>query len=100
PFFTTKKNGTGLGLAITQQIITLHRGHLFIESTVGVGTVVHFFLPAIRCEETLPAAPKSAVRSHNYPSNILLIEDEESVASGLCALLDEEGIDVLVAGDG
>jgi len=39
------KGGTGLGLAITRHIVMRHRGKLAIESTEGVGTRVHVWLP-------------------------------------------------------
>jgi two-component system sensor histidine kinase HydH len=47
PFFTTKKRGqgTGLGLTIAADIVKNHGGALEVESTVGQGTTVRFFLP-------------------------------------------------------
>lgn len=40
-----KMGGTGLGLAIVKHIISRHRGHLNIESTVGEGTSVSIYIP-------------------------------------------------------
>ena len=42
PFFTTKEpdKGTGLGLAVSQNIITMHKGLMEIESQIGKGTKV------------------------------------------------------------
>jgi two-component system phosphate regulon sensor histidine kinase PhoR len=37
--------GTGLGLAIVKHIVNRHRGQLFIESEIGVGTTVSVWLP-------------------------------------------------------
>ncbi|PAB57223.1 sensor histidine kinase [Anaeromicrobium sediminis] len=44
---TKKHGGTGLGLAICKQIIKAHGGHIWIESTVHIGTTVYFKLPFI-----------------------------------------------------
>jgi PAS domain S-box-containing protein len=45
PFVTGKPRGTGLGLAITKQIVTTHRGAIYVTSFPG-GTVFHVELPA------------------------------------------------------
>ncbi len=37
--------GTGLGLSITKQLVELHGGRIFIQSTKGMGTTVSFTLP-------------------------------------------------------
>ncbi len=37
--------GTGLGLPITKRIVEEHRGRLWLESEVGVGTTFHVLLP-------------------------------------------------------
>lgn len=52
PFFTTKESGkgTGLGLAIVAQVVEDHRGHIEVESKVGVGTRFTVRLP--RFQET------------------------------------------------
>jgi signal transduction histidine kinase len=45
PFFTTKKRGTGLGLSIVRQIIDLHGGTIYVESSLGTGTKFNIELP-------------------------------------------------------
>ena len=47
PFFTTKpqEEGTGLGLSTVYGIAKQSDGWVDVESTVGVGTVFHVFLP-------------------------------------------------------
>jgi two-component system NtrC family sensor kinase len=47
PFFTTKPvgKGTGLGLSICYGIIKKLGGNLTVDSTVGLGTTFHVFIP-------------------------------------------------------
>ena len=48
PFYTTKKpgEGTGLGLALAKQIVTSHRGYIFVKSREGEGSSFFILLPA------------------------------------------------------
>ncbi|HEU4436278.1 MAG TPA: ATP-binding protein [candidate division Zixibacteria bacterium] len=48
PFFTTRPEGVGLGLGIVEQISSLHKGEVKIESKPGEGTVATLLFPALK----------------------------------------------------
>jgi CheY-like chemotaxis protein len=90
PMFTTKRTGTGLGLSVVHQVVTLHNGHVFVESTRGKGTSMHVFLPrATSAPETDGVAAPAQVAP---PLRVLIVEDDATVAEAILAALDGEGM--------
>lgn len=98
PLFTTKKSGTGLGLPVTRQVVTRHGGEIFVESQVGLGTRFHLFIPLTGAAQAGVPAQESARSTARR--RVLLVEDEASVAAGIAALLESEGMTVDVVGTG
>jgi PAS domain S-box-containing protein len=100
PFFTTKPEGrgTGLGLSMVYGFVRQSGGHIHIESEVGRGSTLKFYLPrsmqsedSLTEEETAPVTGGSEV--------ILVAEDDEHVRETVVAMLTDLGYRVLRAKD-
>ena len=96
PFFTTKKTGSGLGLATCYAIIKKHNGHITLESTLGVGTTFHIFLPASDKQAPSPQAI-SFPRPAGGRGRVLVMEDDPQLRACLHAMLVQLGYAVCQA---
>jgi two-component system, cell cycle sensor histidine kinase and response regulator CckA len=97
PFFTTKDpgKGTGLGLSMVRGIVKGHRGFLHVESTVGVGTTFHIYLPV--ADQSPP--PSAAAPDRGNGETVLIIDDDAGVREMLKPFLQQHRYDVLAALD-
>jgi PAS domain S-box-containing protein len=101
PLFTTKPRGTGLGLSVVFQIVTGHRGHISVDSEPGKGTTFHLFIPAISISTREDAtSAREEIAAPQRTVRVLIIEDEEAVATGLRWSLEAEGMQVHVVEKG
>jgi signal transduction histidine kinase/CheY-like chemotaxis protein len=96
PFFTTKPSGvgTGLGLSIVYGIVKQHGGEVTFEnqSAGGARFVVELPVLEIPADVRQPATPESASESQPVRvGQILVVEDEPSVAQLIVDVLREEG---------
>jgi two-component system, cell cycle sensor histidine kinase and response regulator CckA len=100
PFFTTKVTGRGLGLSAVIGIVKGHHGGLRVESTAGRGTSFRIVFP-VSIEREKPAPrPLDADKHGRYRGCILIIDDEESVREVVKDMLEDVGIETLVAVNG
>jgi signal transduction histidine kinase/ActR/RegA family two-component response regulator len=107
PYFTTKEpgRGTGLGLSLAYSLARQLGGSIDVHSTVGIGTQVTLFFPALAEDRSLGLQAPVAAPAHPTPAPtdrpaILLVDDERMLREMLRMVLDLSGFQVLEAEDG
>jgi hypothetical protein len=101
PFFTTKPQGkgTGLGLSMVYGFVKQSRGHVRIDSAVGLGTTVGLYLPkadAVGARVAEAEAPTEPQRTR-VGATILLVEDNDEVRYIVARQLADLGYRVIEA---
>ena len=109
PLWTSRQNegGTGLGLAMIQRIVQQNSGRMEINSTVGEGTRISIYLPAVDRQirkpvrEQGPPTEKAADEElPTRPWNLLLVDDIPDVLDVHQAQLERMGHHVITADNG
>jgi len=92
PFFTTKEvgKGTGLGLSQVYGFVLQSGGRTEIESEPGQGTTVTLVLP-LSDEALSQPAIKEDVAAGAATGAVLVVEDDDSVAEMVCAMIGDLG---------
>ena len=103
PYFTTKDagKGTGLGLSQVYGFAKQSGGTAIIQSKLGRGTTVSIYLPATG--EAVQAERKHPILADQIQSQagtVLLVEDNEDVATVSAGYLEQLGYTVEVAMNG
>ena len=105
PFYTTKRTGegTGLGFSTVYGIVKQTGGYIFVDSSVGQGTIFTLLLPASDLPSQKAASPPSDIKLvANRPEGgaVLLVEDEATVRTFAARALRLCGYSVLVPESG
>lgn len=101
PFYTTKDvdKGTGMGLSTVYGIVSQHKGHIKIETSIGQGTSFHlFFRKSDKEAETKDENSPSLIKGGN--ETILVVEDNLDVRAIIIAALNHYGYNVFEASNG
>ncbi len=101
PRTSARYGGSGLGLAISQELAAAMGGRIQVDSTPGKGTRFVVDLPLPRASQPVAAAagfqPASASRRE---LDLLLVEDDRTVAEVMIGLLQAQGHRVVHVGHG
>ena len=102
PFFTTKEKGqgSGLGLAMVYGFVQQSRGHIALDSQLGVGTTFRIYLPHIEAPARV-SAPKASQTDDNAQTGelVLVVEDDPDVRLLATSMLNSLGYHTLIAED-
>ncbi len=89
---TARYGGSGLGLAICQELALAMGGRIDVDSTPGRGTAFRVELPLPAVVPAEPAArPAAAPAPPTRQLDLLLVEDDATVAEVICNLLRARG---------
>ncbi|MCP4872752.1 MAG: response regulator [Proteobacteria bacterium] len=100
PFFTTKKIGRGLGMAAVLGIVRSHEGSIKVYSEVGQGTTIKVLFPVSPRGTIAPAPAPPEPPGRMQDALVLVIDDEDTVRTVACQVLERHGCRTVHAADG
>jgi two-component system, sensor histidine kinase len=89
-----RRKGLGLGLAIARRLAQRIGSDIRLASAEGRGSVFRFDLPIAAGLAEAPSVREPERASGRGSANILIIEDDETIRTGLRALLRQHGYSV------
>ena len=97
-----KAEGIGLGLAITQNIVSMMEGELFVESTLGEGSVfrVDIDLPLSVTQADAAESLEKIVGFRGEARKILVVDDVSANRAVITRMLEPLGFEVIEAANG
>ncbi|MDQ3228818.1 MAG: ATP-binding protein [Pseudomonadota bacterium] len=97
-----RHGGSGLGLAISQELAAAMGGSIRVDSAIGKGTCFCVELPLLEADEE-DCTTRAPIFKHERADNelqILLVEDDPTVADVIAGLLGQRGHHVTHAAHG
>lgn len=101
PFFTTKKPeiGTGLGMSTVFGIVSSHGGFIKVDSKLGEGTKVEFYLPVAEVEEIIPSVEGKVESMKEVKSAVMIISEDGGLKAKLGSIFESLGFEILFPDD-
>jgi len=92
PFYDSHENSRSTGLSDVHEMVHDNHGHILIESIPDYGTNVRLLFPQYKPQQTITAKKPNQLPQHiSQAKNILIIENDESIAQLQSELLQSKG---------
>ncbi len=103
--YSRRRGGAGLGLAIARQLVQAMGGTLWVDSTLGQGSVFHFTVLLPTRSPALPAGTLAVAAPRPGPGapgvlRVLVVEDDSASSLLIARMLTRAGHVVCTAGNG